>query len=1317
MLATEKNVSCGSKSVRLAGRSARRALALSAMVFAGSLGVTGMARAQSLATWDFTGVGNPNSVTATSLDANVLGPVVLSGGAGWDGPAGWGPNAINFYSSRDTASFAQAKTQNKYFEFTLAPQSGFALNLSGIAAKQITQNRSRTVYVASSLDGYTNPITSATVGNGLFNLSLGTALTNLTSGVTLRLYYQGIGGYETVGFGGAFGGDGTNGFQVLGTSAVYVQTTDWVGGVSSDWGSGGNWSPSGVPAASASPSFGKSGANGNVSTGSSPRTVAGLTFAGFVPTTISGGSALQLNGNGSAAPVVVSGTHTISAPVVLQSDAQITANDRAIITLSGGVSQSGGAKNVTLDGPGTVVLSGGSTYTGTTTLVAGTLLATNTSGSATGTGPVVVNGGILGGSGIIGGPVTLNNGGAIGPHLSPTSTNTLTLSGGLTANDGGILNFNLGTSGTSDRILTTNLNLSGSQNFFFNFLGAPGNGSYQLLSPSGTVTDTATLVADSSNPRTVSYTFYRPSQGGNPFPGSYSLVTQIQTALWNGASGDNTWNTSSDNWTGPAGTKFLSGQPVKFDNTGAAYNNITVAGPISTSGITFDSSTPYTITTSDRNNPLTLDNGATPATISVVSGNHTITATGGTNYQARQSLTLSSDVAISVNSGASFTLNLTRNGQDAFNVWNNRNVTLSGNGNATINYDINWPGYANVAGIAFAATGGTGTLTFNVTNLDGGNNDTAIFNGFNGHTFDVATGNKLVLSSQGPQLRFGNPITGGGDVVISGPGSVRQDWSGAYNNTFRNLAVSGNFILGGGGDQDGSQDTLSGGVITRGVLGTGTVTLSDGALLDFQTFRGPSPIHNSLVLSGNVGIRPTLNGIDFTSDSSLAVAPTINLAANTKLTLVQDFAYGTLFFSNVVSGPGKLTIDARTRQTGQTPDPISMNFQLTNPNNTFSGGIELLSNGQFTLSSATPAVFNGNSIVSSALGTGPLKLSGGWVKVNDSHPQYVINNPATFSGYVTLGSGGDHYPPEFGYNMVFDSTQTGTATVFSGTPTVDLYSSTANPVRVQIASATGGFLKVGNGVLQVDKLTASSDVSVGQGTLRVGSIKGTTVSVVSYDDGFGPYTGSFKILAGSSRAGTVSELSGVSVADGGVFDINQSSDYAADQYGHIARNVFNTIVFHNSTLSDVKASVAKFFQPVNAGYTLAIFQNDAGDGVNAYYTSFGSATGLTKNDIIVRYTYTADTNVDGVVDGDDYKRFFEGYTFGLGGYLNGDLNNDGIVNDADLNTFVAYYDNTLPVVGVPTGTASEYTTVVPEPVALGLLAPAAVLGGRRRRTR
>jgi hypothetical protein len=141
---------------------------------------------------------------------------------------------------------------------------------------------------------------------------------------------------------------------------------------------------------------------------------------------------------------------------------------------------------------------------------------------------------------------------------------------------------------------------------------------------------------------------------------------------------------------------------------------------------------------------------------------------------------------------------------------------------------------------------------------------------------------------------------------------------------------------------------------------------------------------------------------------------------------------------------------------------------------------------------------------------------------------------------------------------------------------------------------------------------------------------------------------------------------------------------------------------------------------------LGVIQNNQ-NGTALYGTS-NTFEGITPgaSDILVKYTYYGDTNLDGTVDGSDYSRIDNAYTYNqshsttpLTGWFNGDFNYDGSVNGSDYTLI----DNAFNSQGVAfsaqvaTATAQVAGSAVPEPASLGLLAiGAAGLLGRRRRS-
>ena len=127
--------------------------------------------------------------------------------------------------------------------------------------------------------------------------------------------------------------------------------------------------------------------------GASP-SLAGVTFngTGYTIGQQGAGETLQLAGSAGPATLIVAAANsdTISAPVALESNVTVLPAAGSQLNISGGVS---GAGSLTVDAPGTVVLSGANSYTGGTTVTAGTLVVNNASAIAAYTSLTVSPGG------------------------------------------------------------------------------------------------------------------------------------------------------------------------------------------------------------------------------------------------------------------------------------------------------------------------------------------------------------------------------------------------------------------------------------------------------------------------------------------------------------------------------------------------------------------------------------------------------------------------------------------------------------------------------------------------------------------------------------------------------------------------------------------------------------------------------------------------------------------------------------------------------------------------------------------------------------
>ena len=140
----------------------------------------------------------------------------------------------------------------------------------------------------------------------------------------------------------------------------------------------------------------------------------------------------------------------------------------------------------------------------------------------------------------------------------------------------------------------------------------------------------------------------------------------------------------------------------------------------------------------------------------------------------------------------------------------------------------------------------------------------------------------------------------------------------------------------------------------------------------------------------------------------------------------------------------------------------------------------------------------------------------------------------------------------------------------------------------------------------------------------------------------------------------------------------------------------------------------------NTGMALGILLNTNAAGTALKSTFDGQS--VSQTDVLVKYTYYGDANLDGKVDASDYSLIDSGYLTHVTGWYNGDFNYDGVINGSDY-TLIDNAFNTQSVVlnSESAATTSELAEAggsqsVPEPGSLGILFIAATgLLGRRRR--
>jgi len=109
------------------------------------------------------------------------------------------------------------------------------------------------------------------------------------------------------------------------------------------------------------------------------------------------------------------------------------------------------------------------------------------------------------------------------------------------------------------------------------------------------------------------------------------------------------------------------------------------------------------------------------------------------------------------------------------------------------------------------------------------------------------------------------------------------------------------------------------------------------------------------------------------------------------------------------------------------------------------------------------------------------------------------------------------------------------------------------------------------------------------------------------------------------------------------------------------------LIVHNGDISAITIAM-KSAVLIGRGekYTsLAAILNDKGDEEHTPIKKEFDGLAVGAGDVLVKYTYNGDANLDGIVNADDYFLIDSGYITQAKGYQNGDFNYDDIINADD----------------------------------------------------
>lgn len=604
------------------------------------------------------------------------------------------------------------------------------------------------------------------------------------------------------------------------------------------------------------------------------------------------------------------------------------------------------------------------------------------------------------------------------------------------------------------------------------------------------------------------------------------------------------------------------------------------------------------------------------------------------------------------------------------------------------------------------------------------------------------------LGGGGAQLTVSanNALTGASSLVVSGPGTVVLSGTnnftgavtinpgvvlqaslanggttsgiGASSNAPANLVIAGGTLrLAGSTDRSftltaSSTIDAGGGTAGYGVgASTGSVVMPAGANLTLTltgTTSGRStfnlPLANpaggtlSVIKSGSnkwtyTGGAKTYSGDTLVTGGTLETLASNNLSPNSNLILgagsfldIRDYPQTIKGLSgsgsvvaNFTSGR-TLTIgngDGTGTYTGVISSPVAVTkigngTQYFGGNNNYSA-TTTISGGVLGVGTPTTPSTAGS------LGTGPV--------VNNARLAFYRTDSSTFSNNVS-GTGSIELASSGTVTLTGSLTHTG-ATLVTGSGSL-VFQSPYRPAVAPSLSVTGAG---GSATFTAAGLTGPfSGITVAAGgTVAVAPLNRTPSSL------------------------NVLVTQNLSIAPGGMLDLGNSD--------LILRNGaagLSALRAHFAT-GRFTAAAAQPSSPAYAPYTtLAIFVNDGGNGL-PYFTAYDGVAGLTASDVIVKYTYVGDTNLDGVLNGSDLGNMLEGLSRGAAGWNFGDIDNSGTVTLSDLAAFnaaFAWYNAQVSPVSLGGG-SGELAAVgaVPEPGGLAALAvPGSLLLHRRRRT-
>jgi fibronectin-binding autotransporter adhesin len=690
---------------------------------------------------------------------------------------------------------------------------------------------------------------------------------------------------------------------------------------------------------------------------------------------------------------------------------------------------------------------------------------------------------------------------------------------------------------------------------------------------------------------------------------------------------------------------------------------------------------------------------------------------------------------------------------------NNGTLTLiSANG---ANQEINTPVVNNNLFTVIAnGTPSSPTELESFTNLAAGvanfNTSTAI-NGsvLNTGTFNIAAGQTVALSQAFAFNQSGGTLNINGTLCING---TFIDYGGTVNGTvningpFPRLSLgssvsTGTFLL-----EPLSQPFAA--FLTSPIIPAGvTVGFEPAGLAQLQIQGGTTLVNNGrLILAapdqGLVQLSPSLtnNGLLIVSATGNPVAPAALGSLTNTATATANFNASATFAGNLTN-LGALNVNVGTL----TPVAPIFTYNQAGGTTTIAPGMSLSLPvpGQFLITGgniniAASALVPGNLAIASLLWpypNGPINpfsdlayikttpvstgqtagfvnLLGNLAPFNIADPSAtltitadLINGSVNKTGPGTLVLNGTEQPAAL--EIQAGTVTVGTNTLFPNTVAI----SVANGAVLNIPASLPNAAITSTGTVNFTAAAAPAIHVVAISSLQLGSNLPATQGDIATVDA--PKTTASRTLletASLSFAGTTGSWQGL--LDLTRNDLDISSGQLSDVTNQLREG------YNNGTWTGFGGITSSAAAADTTHLTaLGVIQNNQGGSplFSLAHPFDGTTPGV--GDILVKYTYYGDTNLDGQVGGSDYSRIDSAYLANQSnpgeytGWFNGDFNYDGVIDGSDYTLMDNAFNSQGASLASEIATPTAEVAAVPEPSSVFLLGVvAAVMLGRRRHT-